>query len=387
MPKPVKERLTQEKVEKRVSEQAVHNALLIVKKLEKEVPDFKPAEIQVQKVQEAKVSKPDLQAERKSSVEINNLVAWGRQPAESRQNSSAQTELVKAIQPRAVTECPDVVGRTFDLLDVMPHINPKSVSMEAEQEHVEGTAIDGLEAHAQLNDFDIKELDFKPSEESLLIDDTYLETGIIEENEEGVDVLLADLEEGMQQVEAEYMGELLVRTLADFFETDQVEDVQTFQALVPEVETGIINEGFEKEFSLYLKSLEPEQVEATTNVIEELGVVLKESQQPSEKTTSEEKYIVEHRLEELCILLFEGLGLEYDEEIIKQFIQSIIAQELLSNTNVDSDEQLPIDELNYLGTREHKTLASAPLQGGLAQFIKQKMQSHLVLGRYALQAL
>ena len=202
----------------------------------------------------------------------------------------------------------------------------------------------------------------------------------------------------MQQLEAEYMGELLVAMFAGFTETESIEDVEDVdvhlsQAVPLEVAEEVLtisetatSQGFEKKFSLYLESLEPEQVEVTKNVIEELRDVLKESQQLPEETSGEERERTDQMLEELCIQLFESLGIEYDEEIIMQFIQSITAQESLSNANIESDK-LSIDELNYLGTREYKPFGSSSLLGGLAQYIKQKMQSHLILGRYALHVL
>jgi hypothetical protein len=83
--------------------------------------------------------------------------------------------------------------------------------------------------------------------------------------------------------------------------------------------------------------------------------------------------------------LFEGLGIEYDEETIDQFIQNITAQESFVNLNIETDE-LSIENLNNMGTREFKALEGTSLLGGLTRFIKQKMQPHLILGKYALQA-
>jgi len=355
-----------------------------------------PAETQARAVKNVEISKPEPRAERAVLEEINDLVAWEIQHAEPRQDSLSQIELAKAVQAPVVTERPDVVDRTADPLDIIAQINPESVSKKVEQEGVEGIVIDSPETPTQLEDFDIEGLDFEPLEESLSIDDTYLEPGIIEED---VDTLLAELEEGLQRVEVEYMGALLVSRLTNFVETGQiekqedVEDVQTIQTMVPETETDIVNSSeatvigdHEKGFSLHLESLEPTQVEFIKNVIEELSVALKESQDLTEETTSQEKESIDQKLEELCRQLFESLGIECDEEVIKQFIQGITARESLSNVKIESAE-LSVDKLNYLGTREYKPLGGASLLGSLTQFIKQKMQPHLILGRYALRVL
>ena len=323
------------------------------------------------------------------------MVTWERQHAEAPQVRLAQTELVEAVQARVVTERPNVVDRTPKPLDVIPQINPESISIEAEQEHVEDSASYSLESPTQLEDFDIEGLDFEPSEESLPIDDTY-ETSVMEEAEQGVETLLADLEVGMLQVEAEYMGKLLVGMFAGLTETEIIEDVEDVpdvlltEAITLETEEDVstipeapTSQGFEKEFSLYLESLEPNQAKATKDIIEDLSAAIKESQQLPEEAVIEEKEIIEQKIEELCIQLFESLGIEYDEETIKQFIQSIAIQELFIDVNIETNE-LSIEELNDLGTREYKPLDSASLLSGLVQFIKQKMQPQLILGRYAL---
>ena len=305
-----------------------------------------------------------------------------------------EVALGKVLLPERQIHPIDVASRTPDLLGEIPQINPKPVSLEAKQEDFKDTSIDIQESPAQL-----EELYFKQPEESLSIGDTYHENGVIEEAEQDVDTLLAELEEAMQQVGSEYMGKLLVRTLADVVETDQLgeqEDIdydQIFQAMLPEAATDIVNgsetlliDGFEKEFNLYLESLEPEQAETTKNVIEKLSVALKESQQLSDETTDEAKETAEQRLEELCKQLVESISPEYDEEIIEWFMQSITTQEPLSDTDIEAYE-LSIDELKYLGTHEYKHFGSASLLVDLAQFIKQKMQPRRVLGRYALQVL
>lgn len=290
----------------------------------------------------------------------------------------------------------DSADKTPAPTDVIPALTLEYVPAETEGGVLEGRVIDDSEAPYFLEDFNLDNIALEQPEEPLFADDTYLETSIVEEDTNSIDVLLADLEEGMQLVESEYMGELLVGMFVDFVEIDDIDeqedmlDVQPLQTtVIKSPESGsdsleaTVPQG--EDFNIYLESLEPIQAESTKNVIEALSIAIRESQQLSEEITNEEKEITEQKLEELCIQLFDGLDIEYDEETVKQFMQSITAQESFVNLSIETDE-LSIEALNNMGTREYKTPDGTSLLGGLTQFIKQKMQPHLILGKYALQA-
>ncbi|GAC1500114.1 MAG: hypothetical protein NVS1B10_03480 [Candidatus Saccharimonadales bacterium] len=148
----------------------------------------------------------------------------------------------------------------------------------------------------------------------------------------------------------------------------------------------ILNEAFENQFSHYLESLEPVQVEDIKVVIEELRTALGEIQQLPVESTKAEIINAELVLEELCIQLFNGLGIDYDETTIMKFMQNVTEQDLFLKS-VNRSEAQSVEELNSSGTHEYKPLARTSMLGGLAQFIKQKVQTHFVLGRYALHIL
>jgi hypothetical protein len=349
------------KVTNDVSGRVHHEAL---QQAEKQVSQRAPELIhtveQIRIVHEVEMHRSEPQVEEVSQIEINNLIAWQKQNAESHRASFAQTGIVETVQAEAVPERPEVMeatvqklevpqriiqpadttDRNHDLIDAVPQVNVEPILTEGE--HIETTTISGLEVQA-------------------------LPGGI-------------DIEEATQQDKAEYMGELLVAMFEGLAETESIVDAE----IVPAIAEAATFQGIEEEFGLDLESLQPRQVETTNNILEELRIVLKEIQQPSEETTTEEKEIMELRLEELCIQLFEVVGLGYDKEIVHKFIQTMTEQESSSNRGFEPD-QLYVDELNYLGTREYKPLGNATLLGGLTQFIKHKMQSRLVLGRYALQ--
>ena len=357
------------------------------------------------------------QAESVGRNEVNDLVVSERQYAEELRDNLGQNKRVETVQQPVVSKPaeivktntvdePGVIEQLIQLVDktnttpvptgIRPTLTLESASTEIEQGVREGFVIDSADINSDLEDFGLGGIALEQPEELLLIDDTRIETGIFEDDS-SIDVLLADLEEGMQQIEAEYMGELLVGMFVDFVKNDIIDEQehaleQPLQATAIEsTESTSDNsevttlQGFEEQFSLYLESLEPTQVEATKNVIEALSIAIRESQQLPEGTPSEEKDIIEQKLNELCIQLFESLGIEYDEETIKQFIQSITALELFVNFNIEIEE-LSIEALNNMGTREYKALEGTSLLGGLTQFIRQKMQPHLRLGKYALQA-
>lgn len=312
---------------------------------------------------------------------------------------STTTEIVKvnivdiSVAPERLNPPTDIADRIPYQIDVISPTALEPVLFEIEHSKIEASVIYDLETP-----FDLDSTAFEQPEEALSTDNIYLDTGIVEGNTGSIDFLLVDLEEGMQRVEAEYIGKLLVGVFVDFVETDVIDeqkdmlDVQLSQTtVIGSAESASNNhesttlQDFEEQFNFYLESLEPSQVEYTKNVIEALSIVIRESQQLPEEATNEEKEIIEQKLEELCIQLFESLGIEYDEETIKQFMQSITQQESFVNLNIETDA-LSTEALNNMGTREYKPPEGASLLGGLAQYIKHKMQPHLTLGKYALQA-
>jgi len=379
-----------------------------------------PIETQTQIVKDVEIRKPEPPADITSRIEINNLVAWERLHAEEQQVNLPKTDSIEPVQRQPILTSPnvtrtstkngpiepqrlprliDIIDKIPDQLDTIPQSNPEAILKETEQDYPEARTVGDLETPALIEYFDIEDVDLESTELPLTTDDTHLETGIVDEYESNIDLLVADLEDGMQQVEAEYIGELLVDMFAVIAEAEGIVeaegiDVQLSQTVPLETteNTSAIDEatefqGFEKNFSLYLESLEPEQIEATRNIIEELSDVLKESQQLPEETPNEIVEIVEQKLEELCIQLFEGLGLKYDDDTIKRFLQRVTEQESFVNVDFEEVKELSIEDLNKKGTREYQPPDSTrTLLGTLAQYIKQKMQPKILLGRYALRA-
>jgi hypothetical protein len=83
--------------------------------------------------------------------------------------------------------------------------------------------------------------------------------------------------------------------------------------------------------------------------------------------------------------LFECLNIDYNEETIKQFMQSITADESgLAVSGKPVEETLTIEDLNQMGTHEHKPFFDASSMSDVAQLIKHKIRPQYLLGKYAL---
>jgi hypothetical protein len=221
-----------------------------------------------------------------------------------------------------------------------------------------------------------------------------------------VDVLLAELEPAFEEVEAEYIGEVVFNTLSgEHGEDDKPEEVVVveFSIIVPEL-TGVMSEkpptseslelsnafeadaiDVENDFNILLESLDTEQLENVDIIIKKVKDVLGEIKLQSETMTVNDMDVVEQKLEIYCRELFETFGIEVDEETIKRFISSLKkeSEPFASAETID----LSIDRLNYLGTREYKPLDNTSLLAGLTRLIGQKFQAHLFVGKYALEEL
>jgi hypothetical protein len=411
MPAPVSAKPTVTKIEKAANEQAHREVLLTAltagkQEVQEPAPDTADTKIQAFAEEELRRDIIALRAESLGRDETNDLIAWERQYDSERQTHLAHVE---TAQLQVLPASPDVIevdttGRiSIDKTPIpaveIPPATFDPASIETEQGRVEDTIIDDLETRYLPGDFGLDNIIFEQSEETLPSDDIYAEAGIFEENETGVDILpadLEDLEEGFRLVEAEYMGELLAGIFKDFVEVEidvideQEEALDTQLSKITAIETQeggpdspepAMLQGHEEEFNLYLGSLEPTQAETAKDLAEALITAIKDSPELPE-STGEEKEIIGQELEELCVRLFEYLGIEYDEEITRWFIQSITVPE--SIINIDTYE-LTTEDLNNMGTREYKPLGDASLLAGITRFIKHKTQPRHMLGRYTLQ--
>ena len=235
---------------------------------------------------------------------------------------------------------------------------------------------------------------FLQSPEEPIATNNYLEVVPLAEIDHSVEDIFCYSEETMQQDEAEYIGLLLLSTLPSYEPTITAADnpeIQLSQDMImkPENNLSIIVEtdlaqDYEQRLTLLIETLSSPLLQITDGIIKELSDAVKDIPSLTESTTAEQEMIIEQKLEELCIKLFEGLNLDYDKGIINQMIHNPTLQKLFIDL-VRNDNELMPDNLDYQGTREYKTTASAWLRNGLTQIINQKIKSLLMLGKYALQ--
>jgi hypothetical protein len=103
---------------------------------------------------------------------------------------------------------------------------------------------------------------------------------------------------------------------------------------------------------------------------------------PPEEAESNEIAAKKVELEQLCVQLFECLGITYSEETVKQFVRSITKPEKTMTLN---EEKVPNADWLHMGTHEYKFSDVASLLLGLMQLLKQKARPYVRLGKFALQ--
>ncbi len=238
-----------------------------------------------------------------------------------------------------------------------------------------------------------------------------MEAMVSDEGERDIDLLFADLlGEQIAETPSEYGGQLALMNLVvlagldSTYEADGVdipelqEDASnspllhllrsipaagTVEASLGEVETAIVPTRLETEIYLRLNALESDQSETVQPLLEAVvlaGEEIKHSYAPgAEDQVDQDITLLEAKMEKVCSQLFEYLGLDVPDALIKQYITAPEPQEILS------EELAGADKLNNKGFYKYKPPHLKSLLSGLTQFIKQKLQPWLMVGRYALR--
>ena len=135
----------------------------------------------------------------------------------------------------------------------------------------------------------------------------------------------------------------------------------------------------------YINLLEPGIAEIVNTAIEEIKQTFINTldQHSLDKSFNKiDTFKNTETLENLCINLFKTLGIEHSDEnisFLKLQTRLLLNNELAVNTNQQ------IDELNYLGTNEHKITNFTSFITNLAALIQQKILPYFNLGRYAIR--
>jgi hypothetical protein len=265
-----------------------------------------------------------------------------------------------------------------------PIISSLELDNDVEPEYMDAwdVELDELETNEILVS-DESEIDLSQSDDHIILEEVFAE--------DGVNVLLEGLEEGMQLVVAEYVGELAIGLLGSLVEIDAPLDVIKEPAEefsnVEEVTSGV-NDGettpsldLAQKFDVYLESLEPTNREAVEQVIELLVSVLSNEQPPFKNTI--EGISSNQGLESICLELLGLLNMPVKSggTIIKQFIEAL---QKLEEEAGDYNPVFGINYLNNMGTNEYKQFRGATLLDGLTGYLKIKLQPNLAIGRYTL---
>jgi hypothetical protein len=323
------------------------------------------------------VAKPASPSWKRASTDHQNRANQSLSETKTVQGEAQPTLIVENIRDQFVESAQEI---TLDSSD--------SIALEQISDSLSGS----LEPDFQLEDLS---LDLPSFGELQLQDDSSEAEAVFDEDTE-LNLLLPDLNELMPQDETEYIGELLVGLIANLAETSQVNEQSDLESESPtdvvdlEPDSAhsrekILLDTFEEELGPYLIAIGPEDTQVIKSSVIELGAIIKNGHISIENMLGFEKGEVEQRVEALCVQLFEALGLNYNASIIEQFIVNIILAN--QDANFIESDVLSIDRINSLGTHEHKLPINLPLITSLAKLIKQQMNSHLILGRYAILGL
>ncbi len=141
---------------------------------------------------------------------------------------------------------------------------------------------------------------------------------------------------------------------------------------------------FEAAIEIHLEHLGPTQAETARELVGDLALMIKERHQLPEVAV-EEREALGQVIAQLGTQLLACVGEDHDEESVKQFMAEI-TQITLTDDVEANDRHYDERYLNRIGTHEYRALDQSSVLGSLAGFIKQKLQLHLELARYTLQA-
>lgn len=208
---------------------------------------------------------------------------------------------------------------------------------------------------------------------------------------EAEDYLVADAEAKVTDLPGDLLGEAELMLGEDLAElnledpdgadmTIQLHDVSIAEKGLdsPEIETGqTLGDSIREHLAEYLEPLEESAVEVVATMAEAVVQTAREMRvlrEAGEVRTED----LEEKLEELCIQMFEYLGIDYGEETIKTFLR------IIKNDETQEGGEQAVEEFVESGTHESK-LDAIPLLGQLIHMIKQELSPQSMLGRLALR--
>ena len=399
-----------------ITEQAYREALGRPEEQAIQIPVPKSLPVKRATTRPELVRRPAASVKMTHGARLNNRVVSMKQNAESIQVSSSLKEIAKKRKMEAATERPaaepvstsriEIPGKLFSSIVTAERMtdkdeelfqsNPELSPIAAQQVPIETMIPSSLETPDLLELEAVNGFDAVPSTETL--------TFGYEDDLLALEEFLIRPEAIRLQVDAEYVGELLRSALVDILgdgcqvevdiEAEEGAGLFLDEAATMEGDTGNVTaqaedgtiDKHDTELYFYLESLAPQQVAVIKRVFKEISDVLEENQQLLPEKATDQNGILELKLEELSVVLFEQLGVVYDQETIRQFMRCVLRQDTYSNVEFKKQE-LVIEARNKMGTREYKISDGLYLIGSLVRLIKRKVPAHLTIGRYALLGL
>jgi hypothetical protein len=235
---------------------------------------------------------------------------------------------------------------------------------------IEPTAVDGMTEHEIASETDAVALVTE-------VDEFDLETSVAELGLNDFVVPEAANDIQADKLEGVTLPDLVIEVPADVPVLNE-----TLAENIVQQETASPVE-LEEELSAYIQLLQPSKAETARATLDELVEAVKLIQE-NVRSDSVEVIVPTEKIEQLFAQLLESLGLDYGEETVRGIMQTLLSPEILEE--LAEEEQLSIDQLNYMGTREYKSNSVISMFTSLIQLIKDKVEPYLRIGRYALSA-
>ncbi len=248
----------------------------------------------------------------------------------------------------------------------------------------------------ELDEFSLPKPDLTSEEYFSEEGDIELENNGLEHVESSFDVFFDDKEEDELQFDTDYAGYILLNMGAEYVLIDINNDgeeavdeqhsfgVANYEDDYPAVADELPSEQhlIGEQFMYHFETLESDQAEKALQILELVTQAINNQINLEVLDNSPDTDNVE--IKALCVQLFECIGMEYDEELIVNFLEIIYSEK---SQHVEDRTELNIELLNKLGTREYKPQDGVSLLGSLLMFLKLKLKPNAMLGRCALQVL
>lgn len=163
---------------------------------------------------------------------------------------------------------------------------------------------------------------------------------------------------------------------------DTIEQPSDESVIDPSAPASVTYFELQAELSSSIQLLEPYAAEIAQTILNEIAVAVHTRQE--RPTVDQTEVIIQaEEIEQLFVQLFESIGLNYSEELVKNIVQFMFVPERPGDSATKNP--LQVVQPKDLGTREYKSAKAMSMLTDWGRSISQKIQPHILLGRYAVQ--